>query len=100
MKNDDRYAFSVPEGVNYVVLIKESERFYYLYRDHQRRQIVEAMQRDVRDPELSFTEHDYLVLAKSVLGDDFPLDIEQAMQKPRSAMRRLFDWLKRKPNNP
>ena len=52
--------------VNVLALVKESERFVFLYDDDSWEELLEQLGKHASDPELSFTWYDAAVLSQRV----------------------------------
>lgn len=53
-------------GVNVLALVKDSERYVFLYDDDSYRTLLETLGRFAADPELSFSWYDAAVLSQRV----------------------------------
>jgi predicted transcriptional regulator len=53
-------------GVNVLALVKDGERFVFLYDDESYAQLLQTLGRYAADPELSFTWYDAAVLSQKV----------------------------------
>lgn len=53
-------------SVNVVALVKESERYIFLYDDESPAELLQTLGRYAADPELSFTWYDAAVLSQKV----------------------------------
>lgn len=56
----------MPHSVNVVALVKESERYIFLYDDESPAELLQTLGRYAADPELSFTWYDAAVLSQKV----------------------------------
>lgn len=54
------------EGVNVIALVKDAERYIFLYDDESAPTVLQTMGRFASDPELSFSWYDAAVLAQKV----------------------------------
>lgn len=74
----------MPQGINVLALVKEGERYIFLYDDQSTPQILQTLGRYAADPELSFSWYDAAVLSQRVrhlqqsARDDRPLFRESA----------------------
>ena len=92
MSNPESSNHFNPDEKRVTAFIKERERYVYLYRDDQLRQLVKEIEKDMLDPELSLTEEDFLVLVEPILKDVFPMKIKEALRNPRVAIERVMLW--------
>lgn len=53
-------------GVNVLALVKDGERFVFLYDDESCAQLLQTLGRFAADPELNFTWYDAAVLSQKV----------------------------------
>ncbi len=53
-------------GINVIALVKESERYIFLYDDESSSALLQTLGRYAADPELSFTWYDAAVLSQKV----------------------------------
>jgi len=53
-------------GVNVLALVKDGERFVFLYDDESCPQLLQTLGRYAADPELSFSWYDAAVLSQKV----------------------------------
>lgn len=53
-------------GVNVLALVKDGERFVFLYDDESCPQLLQTLGKFAADPELSFTWYDAAVLSQKV----------------------------------
>ena len=56
----------MPQGINVLALVKDGERYVFLYDDHSTSQILQTLGRYAADPELSFSWYDAAVLSQRV----------------------------------
>ena len=54
------------KGVNVIALVKDSERYIFLYDDESAPKLLQTLGRFASDPELSFTWYDAAVLSQKV----------------------------------
>ena len=55
-----------PDMVNVLALVKEGERYVFLFDDNSRAQMLQAIGRYAADPELNFSWYDAAVLCQKV----------------------------------
>ena len=53
-------------GMNVIALVKESERYVFLYDDSSPQQLLEQLGKHAADPELNFTWYDAAILSQKV----------------------------------
>jgi hypothetical protein len=53
-------------GINVLALVKEGERYVFLYDDESASQLLQTLGRYAADPELSFSWYDAAVLSQRV----------------------------------
>lgn len=53
-------------GMNVIALVKESERYVFLYDDSSPQQLLEQLGKHASDPELNFTWYDAAILSQKV----------------------------------
>jgi hypothetical protein len=53
-------------GINVLALVKDNERFVFLYDDESCPQLLQTLGRYAADPELNFTWYDAAVLSQKV----------------------------------
>ena len=56
----------MPQGINVLALVKDGERYVFLYDDHSTSQVLQTLGRYAADPELSFSWYDAAVLSQRV----------------------------------
>jgi hypothetical protein len=56
----------MPQGINVLALVKDGERYVFLYDDHSTAQVLQTLGRYAADPELSFSWYDAAVLSQRV----------------------------------
>jgi hypothetical protein len=56
----------MPQGINVLALVKEGERYIFLYDDQSTSQVLQTLGRYAADPELSFSWYDAAVLSQRV----------------------------------
>ena len=56
----------MPQGINVIALVKESERYIFLYDDDSPSALLQTFGRYASDPELSFSWYDAAVLSQRV----------------------------------
>ena len=56
----------MPQSVNVLALVKDGERYVFLYDDDSHAQTLQTLGRYAADPELSFTWYDAAVLSQRV----------------------------------
>ena len=56
----------MPQGINVIALVKESERYIFLYDDESPSALLQTFGRYASDPELSFSWYDAAVLSQKV----------------------------------
>lgn len=54
------------QGINVLALVKDGERYVFLYDDQSRAQVLQTLGRYAADPELSFSWYDAAVLSQRV----------------------------------
>lgn len=54
------------DGVNVLALVKESERYVFLYDDESPAELLQTLGQYAADPQLSFTWYDAAVLSQKV----------------------------------
>ena len=76
------------EGVNVLALVKDSERYVFLYGDESHSALLETLGRYAADPELSFTWYDAAVLSQRVrcLRREAQVEAEQSHRFPESTL--------------
>lgn len=62
--------FFVSQEVNILALSKGTERYLFLFKDQNRKEVFHVMARYASDPELSFTWYDAAVLSQKIRQDD------------------------------
>lgn len=72
------------QGVNVLALVKDSERYVFLYDDESYGQLLETLGRFAADSELNFTWYDAAVLSQRVrrLRRETQLEAEQQPKLP------------------
>ena len=68
-------------GVNVLALVKDGERYVFLYDDHSCAQLLQTLGRYAADPELNFSWYDAAVLSQKVRR------LQQEVDEERSAFR-------------
>ena len=68
-------------GVNVLALVKDSERYVFLYDDDSYGDLLETLGRYAADPELSFTWYDAAVLSQRVRRLRRELEYEEQTQR-------------------
>lgn len=58
------------QEVNILALSKGTERYLFLFKDQNRKEVFHVMARYASDPELSFTWYDAAVLSQKIRQDD------------------------------
>ncbi|QDU80430.1 hypothetical protein Pla110_21600 [Polystyrenella longa] len=53
-------------GMNVIALVKESERYIFLYDDSSPRVLLEQLGKKAADPDLNFTWYDAAILSQKV----------------------------------
>ena len=67
---------AMERSLNVLALVKDGERFVFLYDDHSTPQVLQTLGKFAADPELCFTWYDAAVLSQKVrklqetLGDE------------------------------
>jgi hypothetical protein len=56
----------MPQGINVLALVKDGERYIFLYDDQSAAQVLQTLGRYAADPELSFSWYDAAVLSQRV----------------------------------
>ena len=56
----------MPQGINVLALVKDGERYIFLYDDRSASQVLQTLGRYAADPELSFSWYDAAVLSQRV----------------------------------
>jgi hypothetical protein len=56
----------MPQGINVLALVKDGERYVFLYDDESVSQVLQTLGRYAADPELSFSWYDAAVLSQRV----------------------------------
>jgi hypothetical protein len=56
----------MPQGINVIALVKESERYIFLYDDDSPSALLQTFGRYASDPDLSFSWYDAAVLSQKV----------------------------------
>lgn len=59
-------AASMECGINVIALVKDGERFVFLYDDDSSAQLLQTLGRYAADPELNFSWYDAAVLSQKV----------------------------------
>lgn len=61
-------------GMNVLALVKDSERYVFLYDDESPAELLQTLGRYAADPELSFTWYDAAILSQKVrkLSQEYP----------------------------
>lgn len=54
------------QGINVLALVKDGERYVFLYDDNSVSQVLQTLGRYAADPELSFSWYDAAVLSQRV----------------------------------
>lgn len=54
------------QGINVLALVKDGERYIFLYDDHSTPQVLQTLGRYAADPELNFSWYDAAVLSQRV----------------------------------
>lgn len=54
------------DGVNVLALVKESERYVFLYDDESPAELLQTLGQYAADPQLSFTWYDAAILSQKV----------------------------------
>ncbi|MFO1096155.1 MAG: hypothetical protein U0992_23040 [Planctomycetaceae bacterium] len=54
------------QGINVLALVKDGERYVFLYDDNSVTQVLQTLGRYAADPELSFSWYDAAVLSQRV----------------------------------
>ena len=70
-------------GMNVLALVKESERFIFLYDDESAGALLQTLGRFASDEELRFTWYDAAILSQKVRRLKREAEREQAEQQPR-----------------
>jgi hypothetical protein len=58
--------FSMDRNMNVIALVKDGERYVFLYDDQSVPQLLQTLGRYAADPELNFTWYDAAVLSQKV----------------------------------
>ncbi len=72
------------DGINVLALVKDGERFVFLYDDESFSEVLQTLGRYAADPELNFSWYDAAVLSQKVrrlqheAGEDHPTFRESA----------------------
>ena len=76
------------QGVNVLALVKDSERYVFLYEDESHSALLETLGRYAADTELSFTWYDAAVLSQRVrrLRREAEVEAEQHHRFPESTL--------------
>lgn len=74
-------------GVNVVALVKDTERYVFVYDDQSAPALMQTLGRFAGDPELSFSWYDAAVLSQKVrrLHREAAPEREDAVRAPRAA---------------
>jgi hypothetical protein len=74
-------------GINVVALVKDAERYVFLYDNESAAALLQTLGRFASNPELSFTWYDAAVLSQKVrkLDQETPASDEIPFRAPRTA---------------
>lgn len=72
------------DGVNVLALVKESERYIFLYDDDSPAELMQTLGQYAADPELSFTWYDAAILSQKVR--------RLCRERQAASAERLPDW--------
>lgn len=74
-------------GINVVALVKDAERYIFLYDNESAPALLQTLGRFASNPELSFTWYDAAVLSQKVrkLDQDAPAPSDAPFRAPRAA---------------
>lgn len=73
-------------GINVVALVKDTERYVFLYDDESAAALMQTLGRFAGDPELSFSWYDAAVLSQKVRRQNRePAEREAPVRAPRTA---------------
>ncbi|HEY3967537.1 MAG TPA: hypothetical protein VGM05_23455 [Planctomycetaceae bacterium] len=74
-------------GINVVALVKDAERYIFLYDNESAPALLQTLGRFAGNPELSFTWYDAAVLSQKVrkLNQETPAPSETPFRAPRAA---------------
>lgn len=74
-------------GINVVALVKDAERYIFLYDNESAPALLQTLGRFAGNPELSFTWYDAAVLSQRVrkLNQETPAASETPFRAPRAA---------------
>jgi hypothetical protein len=85
------------QGVNVIALVKDSERYVFLYDDESAPTVLQTMGRFASNPELSFSWYDAAVLSQKVRklkrehAEESATDKSPAPHYPGLAKRKAID---------
>ena len=68
-------------GMNVLALVKESERYIFLYDDESPAELLQMLGRYAADPELSFTWYDAAILSQKVRRIKRQMQQQEARQR-------------------
>ena len=68
-------------GINVLALVKESERYIFLYDDNSPAELLQILGRYAADPELSFTWYDAAILSQKVRRIKRQMQQQEARQR-------------------
>ena len=74
-------------GINVVALVKDSERYIFLYDNESTPVLLQTLGKFASNPELSFTWYDAAVLSQKVrkLSEEAPASGEEPFRAPRAS---------------
>jgi hypothetical protein len=78
-------------GVNVLALMKNGERYVFLYDDNSVETLLQTLGRYASDPELSFSWYDAAVLSQRVQGQ--PASQSSPVPEPHSGTHRFREKL-------
>jgi len=76
------------QSMNVLALVKDSERYVFLYDDESPGALMQTLGRYAADPELSFTWYDAAILSQKVRRLKREVELDESSEQPfRGTMR-------------